>query len=299
MTEIVIATFYKFVDLPDYTELREPILQTCREHDIKGSILLAHEGINATIAGSRADIDTVLAYLHANSKLADMPHKESFADFNPFPRMKVRLKREIVNLGIPEISPNNKVGTYVEATAWNDLISNPDVVLIDTRNDFEVQAGTFKGAINPQTISFNNFPQYVAENLDPKEHKKVAMFCTGGIRCEKATSFLLEQGFEEVYHLKDGILKYLETVPEEESLWEGECFVFDGRITVKHQLIPGEIEYCTHCQVILSEEDKASPYFREGFHCPSCYDTIPPERIARIEERHRQATLTQQREVAS
>lgn len=299
MTDIVIATFYKFVDLPDYADLREPLLQFCREYEVKGSVLLAHEGINATIAGPRADLDAVLAYLRAHPKLADMPHKESFADFNPFPRMKVRLKREIVNLGMPEINPNNKVGTYIDATEWNKLISSPDVILLDTRNDFEVQAGTFRGAINPQTISFNNFPQYVAENLDPQEHKKVAMFCTGGIRCEKATSYLLEQGFEEVYHLKDGILKYLEVVPEEESLWEGECFVFDGRITLKHQLIPGQIEYCTHCQVILSEQDKASPRFRAGFYCPSCYDTISPERIARIEERHRQAILAKEREAGS
>lgn len=296
MTDIVIATFYKFVDLPDFVELRDPILQYCREYTVRGTILLAHEGINATIAGPRADIDAVLAYLHANPKLANMTHKESFADFNPFPRMKVRLKREIVNLGMTEINPNNKVGTYVDATAWNDLIRDPDVTLIDTRNDFEVQAGTFRGAVNPQTVSFNKFPQYVAENLDPEKHKKVAMFCTGGIRCEKATSYLLEQGFEEVYHLKDGILKYLELIPEEDSLWEGECFVFDGRVTVKHQLIPGDIEYCTHCQVILSEEDKASAHFRRGFYCPACYETVPPERIARIEERHRQAALAKERD---
>ncbi len=292
MTTIVIATFYKFVDLPDFTDLREPILQYCREYEVKGSILLAHEGINATIAGPKADVDAVLAYLRANPKLADMTHKESFADFNPFPRMKVRLKKEIVNLGIPEISPNNQVGTYVPAPEWNALISDPDVLLIDTRNDFEVQAGTFQGAINPQTISFNNFPEYVQEQLDPTQHKKVAMFCTGGIRCEKATAYLLEQGFSEVFHLKDGILKYLELIPEEESLWQGECFVFDGRITVKHQLIPGEIEYCTHCQIILTEEAKASPQFRQGFHCPACYDTIPTDRIARLEERHKQASLT-------
>ena len=296
MTTYVIATFYKFVDLPDFTELREPILQYCREFEVKGSILLANEGINATIAGPRADIDAVLAYLRANPKLADMTHKESIADFNPFPRMKVRLKREIVNLGMPEINPNNKVGTYVDAQDWNDLISDPEVILIDTRNDFEVQAGTFKGAVNPETISFNTFPQYVQENLDPQKHKKVAMFCTGGIRCEKASSYLLEQGFAEVFHLKDGILKYLEEVPEEESMWEGECFVFDQRITVKHQLVPGEVEYCTHCQIILTEEAKASPQFREGFYCPNCYDTIPAEKVARLEERYFQAELSETRQ---
>jgi UPF0176 protein len=295
MTSIVIATFYKFVDLSNFTELREPILQYCREYEVKGSILLADEGINATIAGPRADIDAVLAYLRANPKFADMTHKESFADFNPFPRMKVRLKKEIVHLGVPGVDPNKKVGTYIDAHDWNDLISDPDVILIDTRNDFEVQAGTFQGAINPETISFNNFPEYVQDNLDPNEHKKVAMFCTGGIRCEKATSYLLEQGFDEVFHLKDGILKYLEEIPEEESMWQGECFVFDQRVTVKHDLVIGEVEYCTHCQVILTDEAKASPYFRKGFHCPECYDSIPPERIARIEERHRQAALAEAR----
>ena len=296
MTTFVIATFYKFVDLPNFAELREPILQYCREFELKGSILLANEGINATIAGPRADIDAVLAYLRANPKLADMTHKESFADFNPFPRLKVRLKREIVNLGMPEINPNNKVGTYVDAQNWNDLISDPDVILIDTRNDFEVQAGTFKGAINPETISFNNFPEYVGTHLDSNKHKKVAMFCTGGIRCEKATSYLLEQGFEEVFHLKDGILKYLEQIPEEDSLWEGECFVFDQRVTVKHQLVPGEIEYCTHCQIILTDEAKASPRFRKGFYCPNCYDTIPVEKVDRLEERYFQAGLAEARQ---
>jgi UPF0176 protein len=235
MPPIIIATFYKFTDLSDYQALRLPMLTFCREQQIKGSILLAGEGINGTIAGHRAGVDAVLAYLRADKRLVSITHQESVADFIPFRRMKVRLKREIVNLGRPEINPNRCVGTYIEATDWNALITDPDVLLIDTRNDFEVKMGSFKGAVNPQTAAFNEFPDFVSQNLDPQKHKKVAMFCTGGIRCEKATAFLVEQGFEAVYHLKGGILKYLATVPETESLWQGECFVFDERVTVNHK----------------------------------------------------------------
>lgn len=295
MPQTVIATFYKFADLSDYRDLREPLRAFCREEGVRGSILLAAEGVNGTIAGPRQAVDNVLSYLRAHQKLAGMTHKESFADFVPFRRMKVRFKREIVNLGLPEINPNDQVGVYVDAAQWNDLIADPDVLLIDTRNDYEYTAGTFQGAINPHTRAFNQFPDFVAQNLDPQKHKKIAMFCTGGIRCEKATAYLLAQGFAEVYHLKDGILKYLETMPEEESCWEGECFVYDERVTVTHGVKPGQLVYCPTCQTILTEEDRKSPHYRAGICCPYCYEQLTPDRLARFEERQKQLALTQER----
>jgi UPF0176 protein len=233
----VVATFYKFVPLADYADKKNSLLSFCRERDIKGTILLAQEGINGTIWGTRQGIDAVLALLRSDSRLADLEHKESYTESSPFQRMKVKLKKEIVTLGLPEVDPNQKVGTYVDAKDWNQLISDPEVFVIDTRNEYEVDLGTFKRAINPQTDSFREFPEYVEHNFDPAKHKKVAMFCTGGIRCEKASSLMLSKGFQEVYHLKGGILKYLEEVPPEESLWEGECFVFDDRITVKNSAL--------------------------------------------------------------
>src|SRR6476469_2551950 len=244
MTEIVVPALYKFVSLPDFAEKKDPLLAYCLAQNIKGTLLLAQEGINGTIAGSRAAVDAVLSFLRTDPRLADLEHKESYTDIPPFDRMKVRLKKEIVPLGVPEVDPNQKVGTYVTPEEWNQLISDPEVVLIDTRNDYEVQIGTFQGACNPQTASFREFPDYVRQNLDPQKHKKVAMFCTGGIRCEKASSYMLEQGFEEVYHLKGGILKYLEAVPAEESLWSGECFVFDQRVAVGHGLSLGSHVLC-------------------------------------------------------
>ncbi|MBA3468243.1 MAG: rhodanese-related sulfurtransferase [Herpetosiphonaceae bacterium] len=239
MSTLVIAAFYKFVDLPDYAELRAPLRAVCDANQVKGTILLAQEGINSTIAGPRAGIDAVLAYLQADPRIGPLEWKEASADTPPFARMKVRLKKEIVTLGMPEANPNFAVGNYVPPAEWNQLISDPSVTLVDTRNDYEVQVGTFKGALNPQTASFREFPAYVEANLDPQAHRKVAMFCTGGIRCEKATALLLNLGFDEVYHLEGGILKYLETVPATESLWEGECFVFDERVTVDHALQRG------------------------------------------------------------
>jgi UPF0176 protein len=239
MNTLVIAAFYKFVDLPDYAELRAPLRAVCDANQVKGTILLAHEGINATIAGPRSGIDAVLAYLQADRRIGALEWKESYSDELPFARMKVRLKKEIVTLGVPEANPNFAVGNYVSPAEWNRLISDPRVTLIDTRNDYEVQVGTFKGALNPQTDSFREFPAFVRENLDPQEHRKVAMFCTGGIRCEKATALMLNLGFDEVYHLEGGILNYLETVQPTESLWEGECFVFDERVSVDHGLRRG------------------------------------------------------------
>lgn len=295
MSSIIIASFYKFVDLPEFKERQRPLLDFCLAQEVKGSILLAAEGINGTIAGSRSGIDAVLAHLQQDSAFADMTHKKSTADFMPFGRMKVRLKQEIVNLGRPDITPQKQVGEYVPAAKWNDLISDPDVVLIDTRNEFEVELGTFRGAINPQTAAFNQFPEFVSQNLDPSRHKKVAMFCTGGIRCEKATAYMLEQGFEEVFHLKDGILKYLETVPPEESLWQGNCFVFDERVTVDHYLQPDPVELCPMCKTAVQPHHRTSPKYEFGVSCPVCADGLTPDQIERAREKQRQLQIKMER----
>ncbi len=260
MTQFTITTFYKFVSLPDYRALQQPLLELCTAHGVRGTILLAEEGINATIAGPDAGLRFVLESLQDDPRFADLVTKESYADYLPFERMKVRLKKEIVRLKVPGVDPNKMVGTYLEPEEWNKVISDPDVVVIDTRNDYEVQIGTFRNAINPQTKYFHELPQYVAENLNPAKHKKVAMFCTGGIRCEKATAYMLEQGFEEVYHLKGGILRYLELMPEDESLWEGECFVFDQRIAVDHALTPGQARLCHACNESIPDGQDPCPH---------------------------------------
>ena len=288
MSSTVIAAFYKFVNLPNYRERQRPLRDFCVSQQVKGSILLAAEGINGTIAGSRSGVEAVLAYLRQDALLADLRHKESVADFMPFGRMKVRLKQEIVHLGLPEITPQKQVGQYVPPAEWNDLISDPEVLLIDTRNDFEVALGTFQGAINPKTAAFNQFPQFVKEALDPAKYKKVAMFCTGGIRCEKATAYLLEQGFSEVYHLQDGILNYLATVPLEESLWQGDCFVFDERVTVDHDLQPNPVELCPMCKTAVQPHHRATEKYEFGVFCPNCFDSLTPERIERAREKQRQ-----------
>ncbi|MUL35503.1 rhodanese-related sulfurtransferase [Gloeocapsopsis dulcis] len=290
MTQIV-ATFYKFVSLPDAAETQEPLLSYCLAHNVKGTILLAAEGINGTIAATRDGIDAVLSFLRADVRFADLEHKESSADSPPFERMKVRLKKEIVTLGVPEVDPNEQVGTYVFPQEWNALISDPEVTVIDTRNDYEVNIGSFQRAQNPQTRSFRQFPEYVEQNLNPSKHKKVAMFCTGGIRCEKASSFLLAQGFAEVYHLKGGILKYLEEVPAEESLWEGECFVFDERVAVVHDLELGTYDMCRSCGHPISEADKASTQYEEGVSCPHCFADLTEEKRKRQQEKLKQMEL--------
>ena len=295
MSEIVVAALYKFASLPDYREMQAPLLQCCNTHQIKGTLLLAHEGINGTVAGSRESIDALLRHLRADPRLADIDHKESYADEMPFYRMKVRLKKEIVTLGVPGIDPNRKVGTYVPPEQWNALISDPDVVLVDTRNAYEYDIGTFKGAIDPHTATFREFPEFVSKNLDPDKHKKVAMFCTGGIRCEKASAYMLEQGYEEVYHLQGGILKYLEKVPAEESLWQGECFVFDQRVAVKHGLELGEHEQCHACRHPVSPQDKLSPLFEEGVSCPHCHATLSEAKRHSAAERQKQVELAMQR----
>ncbi len=228
----VVAAFYHFTDLSDYETLQAPLKEFCDRYQLKGTILLAKEGINSTIAGSREAIAALLTYLRNDPRLQNLEHKESYCEGIPFQRMKVRLKKEIVTLGVPDIDPRHRVGIYVDPQDWNALINDPDVVIIDTRNNYEVEFGTFKGAINPNLETFGEFPDYVRSQLNPEKHQKVAMFCTGGIRCEKASAYMLSQGFDEVYHLKGGILKYLEEVPAEESIWEGECFVFDDRVSI-------------------------------------------------------------------
>lgn len=292
---LTVAALYQFAPLSDYKEVQAPLQMICDEHGVKGILLLAEEGINGTIAGTREGIDAVVGYIRSHPLLNNLEYKESFAAHPPFRRMKVRLKKEIVTLGIPEISPTKKVGTYVEASEWNDLMQDPDVIVIDTRNDYEYQMGSFHGALNPETKSFSEFPKFVQENCDVTRHKKIAMFCTGGIRCEKASSYMLEQGFEEVYHLKGGILKYLETVPEDASLWDGECFVFDERIGVKHGLEIGEYESCRSCRFPVSPADKHSAKFEEGVTCPNCFDTITDAKRKRAQARHLQMKLAESR----
>lgn len=267
-----VAALYKFVPLPDAADLRQPILEQCLTHGIRGTILLATEGINGTIAGSDMAIAAILAFLRADLRLSNVEVKESRAAAMPFDRMKVKLKQEIVTIGLPEVDPTVQVGTYVSPEDWNALIMDPNVRLIDTRNEFEVQIGTFQGAENPRTQSFRQFPEYVEAQLDPTQDKKVALFCTGGIRCEKASSYLLAQGFEQVYHLKGGILKYLETVPAEQSLWQGECFVFDQRVAVRHGLEPGTHEMCRACGHPIAATDKASEHYQPDVACPYCYE---------------------------
>ena len=293
------AALYKFVSLPNYIALRANIHAACEAHGIKGTILLASEGINGTIAGLPDDIHAVLNFLRTdaqfNDAFADLEHKESYADEHPFYRMKVKLKKEIVTLGVQGVSPTNKVGKYVKPEDWNALISDPEVMLIDTRNDYEVDIGTFKGAIDPRTTTFREFPAYVAKNLDKTKHKKVAMFCTGGIRCEKASSYMMDQGFDEVYHLQGGILKYLENVPEAESLWQGECFVFDQRVAVKHGLEVGEFDQCYACRHPLSPDEIQSEQYTPGISCPYCYDKTSEQKKAALTERQKQVILAKKR----
>lgn len=295
MTQFLTAALYKFVSLPDFADLQGPILAKCEEHDIRGMILLATEGINGTIAGAPDDIHSVLAYLRSDPRMADLEHKESYASEPPFYRMKVKLKREIVTLGVPGVDPTKMAGEYVKPEDWNALISDPDVVLVDTRNDYEVGIGTFKGAINPQTRSFGELPEWVEQNKDVLKKPKVAMFCTGGIRCEKSTAFMRAQGYDQVYHLEGGILKYLEKIPAEESLWEGQCFVFDERVSVGHGLEPGEYELCRACRDPISPEDKLSEHFEQGVSCPHCHDKKTEDERDRFRERQRQIKLARQR----
>ena len=295
MPQIVVCALYKFVTLENYQAMRQPIHDVMEKNHVRGTLLLANEGINGTIAGSRHAIDTVITWLKSDPRLIELECKESITSVIPFNRTKVKLKKEIVTMGIEGIDPKQVVGTYVNAQDWNSLIDDPEVLVIDTRNDYEFQVGTFKNAINPNTQSFREFPQYVKENLDSDKHKKVAMFCTGGIRCEKSTAFLKQQGFDEVYHLKGGILKYLEEMPIESTLWEGECFVFDERVTVNHHLEKGSYDQCNACRLPITEADKISDKYQQGVSCPHCFDKVTIEQRARFSEREKQMALAKKR----
>lgn len=290
-----VAALYHFTRLNDYTDLREPLQNMCDMLEIKGTLLLAHEGINGTIAGTDGSIAKLLDFLRADSRLANLDHKESRAEDMPFYRMKVRLKKEIVTMGVDGVDPNDTVGTYVEPDDWNALITDPDVILIDTRNDYEVEIGTFEGAVNPDTQTFREFPDWVEANRDKLNKPKVAMFCTGGIRCEKASSFMKSNGFDDVYHLKGGILKYLETQPKDTSLWNGDCFVFDQRVAVKHGLEESDYDQCYACRYPITEDDKLSSLYIKGVACHRCHDKMTDDQKTRFKERQKQIELAKTR----
>ena len=295
MSAIVVVALYKFVSLEDYQALRQPLLDTLMANGVKGTLLLAREGINGTVAGPRDGMDAVLAWLRSDSRLSDLDYKESLCDEMPFYRTKVKLKKEIVTLGVDGISPTKRVGTYVEPQDWNALISDPEVLLIDTRNDYEVEIGTFEGAIDPQTKSFREFPDWWRENAPRFHNKRVAMFCTGGIRCEKATNFLISEGVSDVYHLKGGILKYLEDMPAEGSLWNGDCFVFDNRVSLRHGLEVGDYESCYACRRPVSAQDKQHTDYEKGVSCHRCIAEFTDADRARFREREHQMRLAEER----
>ncbi|KEQ19563.1 oxygen-dependent tRNA uridine(34) hydroxylase TrhO [Endozoicomonas numazuensis] len=292
---IVVCALYKFVSLDNFESIKPNLLKVMEDNGVHGTLLLAQEGINGTVAGTREAIDKLLDWLKSDPRLTDLGYKESYTEAMPFKRTKVKLKKEIVTMGVEGIDPNHLVGTYVDAQSWNELVNDPEVLVVDTRNDYEVQVGTFKNAINPSTETFREFPQYVKDHLNPEQHKKVAMFCTGGIRCEKSTAYLKEQGFEEVFHLKGGILKYLEEVPQEESTWEGECFVFDDRVTVNHQLEKGQYDQCNACRLPITEQEQLSEHFEQGVSCPHCFDKHTPDQKQRFREREHQIQLARKR----
>ena len=291
----LVTALYKFVALDDYEKIQKPLKQFCLDNDIKGTLLLAREGINGTVAGSKESIEKFHTYLKSDSRFSDIMHKESWANEAPFQRMKVRLKKEIVALGDDRVDPTSTVGTYVSPEDWNTVINDPDVVNIDTRNDYEVEIGTFKGALDPNTQTFKEFKDFVRNNLDPKKNKKVAMFCTGGIRCEKASSFMLNEGFEEVFHLKGGILQYLEDVPKKESMWEGDCFVFDDRVSVTHGLELGQYTECHACRRPIKPEDVKRPEYEAGVACHNCVNSTDDTFKERMRERQKQITLAKGR----
>lgn len=290
-SRIHVAAFYRFTPLDSFEKLQPEVYRFCKKSDLLGTILLAREGINGTVAGPADDIDKLFLFLGRYPGLENLERKVSYCNRNPFYRMKVRLKKEIVTLGVEGIDPRREVGEYIAPENWNELISQPDVRLVDTRNDYEVGLGTFDGAENPETGSFRDFPAWVEANLDKDKDQKVAMFCTGGIRCEKSTALLKELGYKNVYHLEGGILNYLEKVPADESMWLGDCFVFDNRVTVDHDLAEGRYELCPACRLPLSDEDRKSPKFEKNVSCPRCFDRLTPERRASLEERGRQIEL--------
>ncbi|WP_029524907.1 oxygen-dependent tRNA uridine(34) hydroxylase TrhO [Polaromonas glacialis] len=304
--DFLTAALYKFVELPDFAALQPPLLACCEAQGVKGTLLLAAEGINGTIAGTPEGVHAVLSFLRADPRLEKLEHKEAHAAQMPFHRMKVRLKKEIVTLGVPDVHPALMAGQYVKPQDWDALLADPGLVLVDTRNDYEVAIGTFQGAINPATHSFSELPAWVEKEmadggaLAPVDGKKprVAMFCTGGIRCEKSTAFMRAQGFEEVYHLEGGILKYLETMPEAKSRWQGECFVFDERVSVGHGLHPGDFTLCRSCRDPLGATDRQSPLYELGVSCAHCHARTTEAQKQGYRERQRQVELAAARHQA-
>jgi len=293
--QFLVAAFYRFAPLRDYSDMRGPLQQSCKDLGLLGTILLAAEGINGTVAGSQRAMHRFMERLHSDERLAGMEFKLSFASEAPFYRMKVRLKKEIVSMGVAGIDPLAEVGNYVGPAQWNTLIDRDDVRLIDTRNDYEVHLGSFQGAEDPNTRSFRDFPAWAEQNLDPGRDRHVAMFCTGGIRCEKATAYLKRMGIEHVYHLQGGILNYLEQVPAEDSRWDGDCFVFDNRVTVDRHLRPGDFEVCPACRMPLTAQDRESPQFELHVSCPKCFDRLTPRKREGLLERARQIELAAER----
>jgi UPF0176 protein len=295
MNKFVVSALYHFVHLDQPESLREPLLAFLEAHQIRGTLILATEGINGTVSGARASIDALYAWFQAQPAFADIRTKESFHQEQPFYRTKVKIKNEIVTMGVDNIDPQKIAGTYVQAKDWNALIADPEVLVVDTRNDYEYQIGSFDGAVNPKTDSFREFPAYVKQELDPAKHKKVAMFCTGGIRCEKSTAYLKAQGFDEVYHLQGGILKYLEEVDVQESLWAGQCFVFDNRVSVGHGLEVGDFELCYACRKPLSSQERQHAHYQNGLSCHHCYGSVSAQQKERFAERQRQMQLSESR----
>ena len=290
-----ICALYKFTRLDDFEEIQIPLRSFLDSLSVKGTLLLAREGINGTISGTKVSLEKVLDYLQSDPRFLDLEFKFSYSKKIPFKRLKVKLKKEIVTMGLTEIDPTHSAGTYVKPKDWNELINDPDVVLIDTRNNYEYEIGSFKGAINPNTETFREFPSFTKNTLEQYRDKKIAMFCTGGIRCEKSTAYLKSEGFKNVFHLQGGILKYLEEVKEDESLWEGECFVFDDRVAVKHNLEQGQYDQCHACRFPITEEDTMHPHYEKGASCPRCFGTKNSSQMSRYREREKQVKLAKQR----
>ena len=295
MAKYLVSAFYEFVALENFAELQEPILEVCKTNSVMGTILLAEEGINGTIAGPESGVNSVLDYLRKDHRFHDLTDKQSWSNDLPFYRIKVRLKKEIVTLGVRQLNPSKNAGVHVKPSDWNALISSEDVLVVDTRNDYEVEIGTFKGALDPKTTSFREFPAWVEERLKGRNQTKIAMFCTGGIRCEKSTAYMRSLGYENVYHLEGGILKYLEEIPSSESLWQGECFVFDQRVSVGHGLEPGRFDLCHACRHPITDEDKQSDNYVKGVSCPRCINQHSTAQLKRFSDRQRQIELAKSR----
>ena len=295
--EVVIAAFYTFTRLSDTRTLKNRLLALCRDNTIKGTILLASEGINGTVAGDRTGIDNLKMFLHADGRFQALEYKESHAVQIPFHRMKIKIKKEIVTMRMEDLDPGSVTGIHVGAARWNALLQDPDVLVLDVRNAYEFDIGTFANAVSSALKRFTDFPAYVQQEINPRDNPKIAMFCTGGIRCEKASAWMLKQGFKEVYQLKGGILRYLEEVHPEESLWQGECFVFDSRIAVNDLLQTGQYQQCYSCRMPLSPADRQSEKFEQGVSCPACHDSLTPARKASLRERQRQVEIAASRDM--